>query len=437
MNKVICFIMGIALTFSCSSEEGRTSEAIEAISSFNLKAHVFELGDDSYEGRGAGYDGELKASNYIARQFEKSELTPIDAEKEIPEGYFQQFSFQSLKSNTPWEVLNTQNVIGIILGEELPDEFIVIGCHHDGQGMKGQSDFGRSIGEVLTDSTSIDDDYIWNSAVDNAVSVSALIEIARVIKGYRLKLKRSLVFVTFSAEESGLNGSNQFIAKPVIQLNKIKAMINLEKIVGDPDSEFIYVSYDNSSIFEEVRIKTDSVANTNLNPFYPGLIPDTDHFPFALNKIPSITIGTGSANNVHTPKDNPAGLDYEMLKKRAEYILQYILEITNSDNTFEFTGDISNFSGAFGGWATVKELEALSIKLDNGFKIITVIPNSNAAKAGLIPGDLIIRIDNQSLTYDDSAFLLEDIIEKAEGNSVPIKIMRKNSVLDLEIFLSD
>ncbi len=170
----------------------------------------------------------------------------------------------------------------------------------------------------MTDTIAALKDSIWNSAVDNAVSIAVIMEIARVLQESKVKLKRSIIFATFSAEESALDGSTYFVNHPVVPKHQIKGMINLEKIVGDSDADFLYVSYGTNSIFEDIRKLADTLSNIKLTPFYPGIIADTDHYAFTQRSIPAITIGTGSRINVHTALDHADNLDYVLLKNRSQ-----------------------------------------------------------------------------------------------------------------------
>ena len=56
-------------------------------------------------------------------------------------------------------------------------------------------------------------------ADDNASGVAAVIELARLLKGSRLK-GNNYLFVAFSGEEEGLYGSGYFVEHPVIDLGK-------------------------------------------------------------------------------------------------------------------------------------------------------------------------------------------------------------------------
>lgn len=209
MKKMLRLIVLITLFNACSSRTTLTNEEIiQKISTIELQKHVFELADDKYQGRAAGYKGEKEAALYIATNFKNIGLEPVNKASNSPTSYFQKFDFEVLNSNIPWEILSSQNVIGFLKGSDRPNEYIVIGGHHDGQGMIGQADYGRSIPEDSeADSARASNDIIWNSAVDNAVSISAIIEMAKVLKENNVKTKRSIIFTTFSAEENGLNGS--------------------------------------------------------------------------------------------------------------------------------------------------------------------------------------------------------------------------------------
>src|SRR5262249_2406295 len=159
---------------------------------------------DPYEGRGAGYPGEEKAAAYIASEFGRIGLRP-EGEMSGPDRSFSlRFPFHPRGPELPEQVLTSRNVVGFLEGddEKLRHDIVVLGAHHDGQGRSGQADADRYPAK-----DGPKDDDIWNSADDNASSVAALIEVARSIATGSAPHHRSLMFVTFGAEEHALNGS--------------------------------------------------------------------------------------------------------------------------------------------------------------------------------------------------------------------------------------
>lgn len=97
------------------------------------------------------------------------------------------------------------NVIGYI--DNHAENIIVIGAHYDHLGYGGHESLYR--GERA----------IHNGADDNASGTSALIELARKLKGSSLN-KYNYMFIAFSGEEKGLLGSNYFVKHPTIDLKK-------------------------------------------------------------------------------------------------------------------------------------------------------------------------------------------------------------------------
>ena len=76
--------------------------APSSISAEMVKRHIVELAGDNYEGRGAGYPGELKAARYIAADFKRLGLKPVGDSTRGRRGYFQEFKFQPRHPLVPW-----------------------------------------------------------------------------------------------------------------------------------------------------------------------------------------------------------------------------------------------------------------------------------------------------------------------------------------------
>lgn len=70
-------------------------------------------------------------------------------------------------------------------------------------------------------------------ALYNAVSIASVLEIARVLKQSGISLCWSVVFVAFDAGESALNGATFYANNSIGGCQATKAMINLEKVVGN------------------------------------------------------------------------------------------------------------------------------------------------------------------------------------------------------------
>ena len=111
-----------------------------------------------------------------------------------------------------------RNVIGVLQGTDPvgSNEAILFSAHLDHLGVR------KGIG-----------DGIFNGADDDASGVTAVLMLADAF-GAMPKPKRTVLFMTFWGEESGLLGSKQFAAKPTWPLDKIIANINIE-MIGRPE----------------------------------------------------------------------------------------------------------------------------------------------------------------------------------------------------------
>ncbi|MDP3379440.1 MAG: M28 family metallopeptidase, partial [Brevundimonas sp.] len=110
------------------------------------------------------------------------------------------------------ETITTRNIIARLPGATHPDETILYTGHWDHIGV-GEPD--------------ADGDRIFNGAVDNASGIAGLIEIAGMY-GAGPRPERSIVIIAFTAEESGLLGSEFYAANPLYPLETTVAGFNLD-----------------------------------------------------------------------------------------------------------------------------------------------------------------------------------------------------------------
>jgi hypothetical protein len=110
--------------------------------------------------------------------------------------------------------ISAPNTIGVLPGSDpqLKDEYVVLSAHLDHLGV------GRPV----------NGDSIYNGAMDNASGIASLIEIARRLGSEANRPKRSILFAAWTGEESGMLGSQYFVAHPTVGLNDIVAAINMD-----------------------------------------------------------------------------------------------------------------------------------------------------------------------------------------------------------------
>ncbi|WP_461342840.1 M20/M25/M40 family metallo-hydrolase [Brevundimonas sp. GN22] len=197
--------------------------------------------------------------------------------------------------------IQTRNVIARITGTERPDETVMFGAHWDA--------YGRG--------TPKDGDDIYNGAVDNATGVAGVLEIARLFAQGE-KPTRSVVFISWAAEETGLLGAEYYAANPVYPLEKTVANINMDSLLpgDDIDPNIVVIGAGKSDL--DARLLPYATREGR------RLIPDpapqagafyrSDHFPLARAGVPALFAAAGFTGHneasrqyvsgaYHTPKD--------------------------------------------------------------------------------------------------------------------------------------
>lgn len=190
------------------------------------------------------------------------------------------------------------NTIGYIEGTDpaLKDEYIVFSGHHDHLGFR-ENDTGP--------------DKIYNGANDNASGVTAVLSLAKhfVEKGDN---KRSLVFMTFTAEEAGGYGSRRMLLDMPFTAEDVVAMVNIEMIgttsIWGPRKAWL-TGWDRSDLG---LIYQEAITDTSFFNVYPDPYPNqrlffrSDNASFAMEGIPAHTFSTTDLpndKNYHQPSD--------------------------------------------------------------------------------------------------------------------------------------
>lgn len=188
------------------------------------------------------------------------------------------------------------NVISKITGTEKPDEYIIYTAHWDHLGIGKPNDKG---------------DSIYNGALDNAGGVASMLEIAKAFKAMKNKVKRTIVFLSVTAEEQGLWGSGYYAQNPVYPIDQTVANINLDFINAAGKMKDVTVIGIGQSELEDYLKEEATKQNRYLapepNPVI-GLYFRSDHFHFAKMGVPALFIGTGID---HVGKGKEYGKQFE------------------------------------------------------------------------------------------------------------------------------
>lgn len=163
--------------------------------------------------RSTSVSGTIK--NTAAQQLAKS--LKVDADWNDQAGGFDTEQAISIRMKLREEQAGAPNVVALLRGSdpELQDEYVVIGAHLDHLGTRGGT--------------------IYPGADDNGSGSTAVLSIARAMAANPVKPKRSVLFMWFAAEEVGLIGSKYYVDHPILPLDGMTCMFNIDMVGRNED----------------------------------------------------------------------------------------------------------------------------------------------------------------------------------------------------------
>ena len=391
------------------------SDPVELVSQKHLISTVTYLASDELKGRLAGSEGEKKASELISTEFKNLKLKTLDGKD-----YTQTFSYD-VKMN-PHEdqssvKVNARNVIGYL--DNKADKTIVIGAHYDHLGLNEHHN------STLMNS----EGQIHNGADDNASGVAAVLELARMFSQNKAKEKANYVFALFSGEEDGLMGSKVFAENIKSKYPNVVAMINLD-MVGrlDKDKDLTLGGVGTSPIFGEI-IKKYKPAGFNLAIDSSGVGP-SDHTSFYLKNIPVLFLFTGTHTDYHKPTDDTDKINFTGLKNITGYVFNLANGLAEEKN-IPFTKTKISSSRAVPKYKVTLGIMPSYADTKDGLHIDGVSENRPAANAGILSGDVLLKIDKCEVK---EVYSYMDCLAKVKsGEELPVTISREGKEMILEV----
>ena len=326
------------------------------------------------------------------------------------------------------QTVTTQNVAGILYGSDprLKEEIIVIGAHYDHLGFGGAHSGSRRPDTLV----------IHNGADDNASGVAAILEIIEKLKAEQTKLKRSILFLSFGAEEMGLLGSKYFVNNPLVDLEKIKLMFNLD-MVGRLDSttKAITVGGTGTAVgLSDLVQQFSEGEDLNVKLSSEGYGP-SDHTSFYVENIPVLFFFTGVHEDYHTPEDDMEKINLSGEKLVAEFVHNLIIEAANVPESlvYQEAGPKEQPSGRRRFKVTLGIMPDYAFEGGEGLQVDGVINNKPANRAGLEKGDVIVAMDGKPVkNIYDYMYRLE---ECKPGQRINVDVLRNGKNITLVVDL--
>jgi Zn-dependent M28 family amino/carboxypeptidase len=178
----------------------------------------------------------------------------------------------------------TANVVARLPGSDpaLRSQVVVIGAHWDHHGITPRP---------------VNGDSILNGALDNASGVATMLAIADAFQRAGVRPRRSILFVSFTAEEKGLLGSQAFAEHPSVPARDIAAILNVDgaNLFGTT-RDIGALGTDQSSLgrtFAEAARAEGLRVTTSEEALKSGSFFRSDHFPLAKVGVPGLSFQAG------------------------------------------------------------------------------------------------------------------------------------------------
>jgi Zn-dependent M28 family amino/carboxypeptidase len=174
------------------------------------------------------------------------------------------------------QTLDSHNVIAKLTGSDpaLKNTYVIYTAHWDHFGIGPE----------------VNGDKIYHGAVDNASGSAALLEMAHAYKALATPPRRSILFLSVTAEEQGLLGSQYYAEHPLYSLARTAVDINMDGMnVHGLTRDIVQIGRGASNlddVIEAVAKEQNRVVKSDPEP-EKGFYYRSDHFEFAKNGIPA------------------------------------------------------------------------------------------------------------------------------------------------------
>jgi Zn-dependent M28 family amino/carboxypeptidase len=168
-------------------------------------------------------------------------------------------------------------------------------------------------------------------ANDNASAVAVMLGVAKALSENNIALKRSVMFISFGAEEQSLLGSKKYIEDPVFPLEK-SVLLNMDGVgVGNSISAAAGENY--PKMWSYVKDENAACIHASLKTNYFSNLgrPRLDAAIFMRAGVPSLSFSTsGVPSPYHLPGDNIDTINPEIMEDMCRLLFMATVKMANS-----------------------------------------------------------------------------------------------------------
>ncbi|HXH60319.1 MAG TPA: M28 family peptidase [Fimbriimonadaceae bacterium] len=210
------------------------------------------------------------------------------------------------------------NVIGMLPGSdpELKKQYVGVGAHLDHLGIRNG--------------------VVYPGADDDGSGSTAMLMIAKAATTNPVKPKRSVVFMAFCGEELGLIGSGYYTAHPLIPLDQMDCLLQMDMVgrneehTNPPESpddniDTIHLigSKRISTELHQLTLTSNRYINFKFEYDEEDVYTRSDHYNFARRGVPITFLFSGFHPDYHQPTDTIDKINFDKIVSAAR--LNYIV----------------------------------------------------------------------------------------------------------------
>ncbi|MFI4916272.1 MAG: M28 family peptidase [Phycisphaerales bacterium JB060] len=374
--------------------------------------HVTTLSSPAMGGRLPGSPGMEMAKSYVERSMELAGLEPAFG--------------SSWRQAFPIENTNAENIAGLLAGKgDLADEIIVVGAHldHLGDGREG------SRGQTGLPHLGAD---------DNASGVAGMLVMAQTLAAEYQQLagnRRSVLFIAFSGEESGLKGATHYVNNPISPMPSHTLMINFD-MIGRVKEGRLSVSGVGSGEGLDDIVTPVFEASELVEQVEQSLSGRSDHWAFYEAGVPVLFVTqTDGHDDYHTQNDVSWKINRTQGAATAQVFTQVVHAVASSTESIQFVGGERLTAGPSMGDIKVRFgiRPGTYVEGVEGVAVGGVTPDSPADYAGLKAGDVLVGWNGQLV--GDVRDWMGQLMRHEPGDVVTVTVDRDGERIDLRATL--
>ncbi len=282
---------------------------------------LMTLADDSFQGRNNNTAGSVLAQDFLIAELQEIAVG-LNMSQTGDDAFKQPFTLGT-------------NIVAVIPGGELPNEYVIVGAHYDHLGSCTNKEVG---------------DTVCNGATDNAAGVAAVLAIGRAIDHLPAPPRRSVILALWDREEDGLLGSQFYVNNPLVPLANTVGYVNFD-IQGAnllPAIKNFSFAISAETGGAALRAMVDAaVAGGTLDTRKLSFIfgqGRSDYLNFVNANVPSVFFSDATGPCYHTNQDEIAVVDFDKLEKQSEIGYKVTKALVDTLTPPTFTAPLATFA---------------------------------------------------------------------------------------------